>query len=51
MRKIFESFMEELGFIDAAATYSRPFGHLNDADYNRIEAELIRFVDDLSVAG
>ncbi len=51
MRKIFESFMEKLGFIDATATYSRPFGSLNDADYNRIEAELIKFVDNLSVAG
>ena len=49
MRKIFESFMEEFGFIDAAATYRKPFGRLDASDYSRIEAELIRFAD--SVVG
>lgn len=50
MRKIFESFMEEFGFIDASATYRKPFGRLEDSDYTRIEAELIRFADNLASA-
>ena len=45
MRKIFESFMEEFGFIDNSATYRKPFGRLDASDYSRIEAELIRFAD------
>ena len=51
MRKIFEDFMEEFGFIDATATYRKPFGTLDDSDYSRIEAELIRFADKMAIAG
>ncbi len=48
MRNFFESFMEEIGFIDTAS-YRKPFGRLDESDYSRIEAELIRFVDELAV--
>ncbi|WP_155829800.1 hypothetical protein [Butyrivibrio sp. AC2005] len=48
MRNIFESIMEEFGFINAAS-YHKPFGRLDASDYNRIEAELIRFADNVSV--
>ena len=48
MRKIFESFMEEFGFIDTAS-YRKPFGRLDDSDYSRIEAELIRFADTMAM--
>ncbi len=48
MLKIFESFMEEFGFIDMSSTYRKPFGSLATSDYTRIEAELIRFADDLA---
>ena len=51
MRKIFEDFMEEFGLIDTTATYRKPFGKLDDSDYSRIEAELIRFADNLAIAG
>ncbi len=44
MREIFKSFIEEIGFIDTAS-YEKPFGRLDDSDYSRIEAELIRFAD------
>ena len=44
MRNFFESFMEEIGFIDTAS-YRKPFGRLDASDYNRITAELIRFAD------
>ncbi len=50
MRKIFESFMEEFGFIDTAE-YRKPFGRLDASDLSRIEAELIRFADELTIAG
>jgi hypothetical protein len=39
--------MEELGFMDFATTYRKPFGRLESSDYSRIEAALIRFADDL----
>ena len=42
--------MEEFGLIDTTATYRKPFGRLDDSDYSRIEAELIRFADNLAVA-
>ncbi|WP_155833279.1 hypothetical protein [Butyrivibrio sp. WCD3002] len=50
MLRLFESFMEEFGFIDASATYRKPFGRLDASDYSRIESELIRFADSLAAA-
>lgn len=47
MRRFFESFMEELGFIDSSATYKKPFGRLDASDYSRIEAALIQFADNV----
>ncbi len=51
MRKFFEEFMEEFGFMDTTATYRRPFGRLDDSDYSRIETELIRFADSFAING
>ncbi|WP_155831492.1 MULTISPECIES: hypothetical protein [unclassified Butyrivibrio] len=48
MRKIFESFMEEFGLLDTSATYRKPFGRLDASDYVRIEAELIKFADNVA---
>ncbi|SDB67509.1 MULTISPECIES: hypothetical protein [unclassified Butyrivibrio] len=48
MRNIFESIMEEFGIINTAS-YHRPFGSLNASDYSRIEAELIRFADNVAI--
>ena len=48
MRNLFESIMEEFGFINEAS-YHKPFGKLDASDYNRIEAELIRFADTVAV--
>lgn len=48
MRRFFESFMEELGFIDSSATYIKPFGRLDASDYSRIEAALINFADNIA---
>ncbi len=50
MRNIFISFIEEIFFIDTAS-YKKPFGRLDASDYSRIEAELIRFADELRSAG
>ncbi|WP_156035979.1 hypothetical protein [Butyrivibrio sp. AE3004] len=47
MRNIFESIMEEFGFINTSL-YHKPFGRLDASDYSRIEAELIRFADNVA---
>ena len=48
MRKLFESLMEEFGFIDTKS-YRKPFGRLDASDYSRITAELIRFADKCAI--